>query len=201
MSYDNTDLNNALESGDVSVKHFVQEESDSGNEDFRPIKYAKLCKELDAESNPAYESLDVDCWGCRHSFGADHADPVTQRIFTIYKENLKCCPIEGSSSDGLYRVIQNAHISLVVNMDQENEKIWSIESIKRHIENHMTNTEHEKHLDISRYKKIEQILTNEIFLENPVTGEKKVDAGKVNLFLKVSKSKHWLLNPKNNPFQ
>lgn len=181
-----TDLESVLEKGSVHVQHFVTEENDETN--FKPVKYVKYCQEVRKERN---NEEDI-CWGCIHSFGADQADPTTQRLFSIYKENLKCCPIDEDES-ALYQVIQNAHIRLVVESDPENQKIWSIQSIKEHLNYHMIHKDHQLYRDIRHYCHVEESLLDNMFSFNDLNGEKKVDPSKVNLFLRVNKNKHSLL--------
>lgn len=162
-------LEHLVESDDIAIARLLDTKNVNNT---RPVKFQRMRR--------LYREDDPNCWGCRHSLGADGQDETTALLDRIVKLNM------GIMNDAtLYATLSNAHFELFVVPNPEKEKRWSVKSIEQHLKFHAQCDKYELISTLRDIKIAEQGILDDLFYDDETTGAVHFDSKKNDSYLKL----------------
>jgi hypothetical protein len=165
-----------LQDGDLVIEKITPE-----SDDLQPITFKRLKQDIKEEEGDCQQT----CWGCRQLFGNTNADPLTMRLFRIFEEGIMHVPDEQ-----IFAEIMMAQQELFVNVNPEEHSLWTVDSIRNHVTNHMVYSRYNNIRDYRNFSEIEKAMSDTLFRKDEITGQIDVDPKKVDALLRVNKSKN-----------
>ena len=161
--------------GDLVIEKLAPE-----SDDLQPCTFKRLKEDIKKDE----EGEEHVCWGCKQSFGNPKADPLTLSLFQILDENLLEVPDEQ-----IFAEIMLAQQELFVNKNPEAHWLWTVQSIRNHVENHMIYPKYVNARDFRNFNAMEKGMSDTLFRKDEMTGQLEVDPKKIDALLRLNKSK------------
>jgi hypothetical protein len=172
-----------FQDGDLVIEKIAPE-----SDDLQPC----TLKRLKADIRKDEGDVGTVCWGCKQSFGSPNADAVTQQLYRIFEENLMQVPDEQ-----IFAEIMMAQQELFVNVNPKAHSLWTVQSIRNHVTNHMIHERYNHIRDYRNFAEMEKAMSDTLFRKDEVTGHVDVCPKKMEVLLKLNKSKQEALKMVN----